>query len=766
MASPNEVQFEFYNPSTPARAGSSGSTSHFDPPSTGTASGRKPKQSPSQKLDHIPDAIASVQWSVSTFLQHLLWYEDAQGQAVICDACHSQVVSSLLNGQSKPFFGEIITLAYHNARREKYRTNNPTASGSMFVLGGVLQSIEHAELALCTWAVQLVADLVARESDVMIKLESGLHLRASSKKSSKYLTTWEKVDVFSLRGLQSTAEEKAPVLWYILSAYTDPNPVKKNGVVSVRQYQPKNTVCSSVVGSLTFARSNQASLYPLARGIWYFTVKAHQSIYRVESRIAQSVSYESVRKALAAMVEVKRDDLRDAMHPDSGRHFIVVGDNVQVYAKQRDHRISRKNKMMKGFAGTAVEMQDIDPSAFDVDNFVARQNRLQRKQLTTDASSHASPVTLVPLTTGQRVTLQKIRSLQLAEGMKEAVNEFLDHQMGVNEETLNKRLLVVTGDGKTFDQLLKVKKYLVTHDGDFESLCCVVLLLELWHTKWTDLSRIVQTHWGDGSLNDPSSLARIANEIEAPTPSDLRKVDFYNRAHLVNIALDTNILNCWENHFDCNDLVEYFEHLKNKDKLPSFTTLLIDAQTLARWHATTSAHQRARYPKADHVDNVPLGQPWTPNEPDTVLEDGADSDTDDDMSAWGVGSDDGKEADITLANSTLLIRNGVWWWEMCRAVAVGDTGRVWEILKVWLVTFSGSGNPYYSQYLLELYCNFKWEFSPKLKEAILNNWLVNLHGLPGHFIPLDLMQEHANFWLEDMAQHKGKQFDDPFYRSI
>ncbi|KDQ57007.1 hypothetical protein JAAARDRAFT_109613, partial [Jaapia argillacea MUCL 33604] len=474
------------------------------------------------------------------------------------------VVSSLLNGQSKPFFGEIITLAYHNARQEKYRTNDPTASGSMFVLGGVPQSIEHAEPALCTWAVQLVANLVARESNVMIKLELGLHLRASSKKSSKYLTTWEKVDVFSLRGLQSTAEEKAPVLWYILSAYTDPNPVKKNGVVSVRQYQPKNTVCSSAVGLLTFACSNRASLYPLARGIWYFAVKAHQSIYRVKSRIAQSVSYKSVRKALAAMAEAKRDDLRDAMRPDSGRHFIVVGDNVQAYAKQRDHRIGRENKMMKGFAGTAVEMQDIDPLAFDVDDFVARQNRLQRKQLTTNmilndidwthldrAAAFQFLHTLVGfipclssysgaldnwaksnLTKNQIPPTRRSNTIPLAtnsademtvQGMKEAVNEFLDHQMGVNEETLNKRLLVVTGDGKTFDQLLKVKKYLVTHDGDFESLRCVVPLLELWHTKWTDLSRIVRTHWGDGSLNDPSSLARIANEIEAPTPSNLRK---------------------------------------------------------------------------------------------------------------------------------------------------------------------------------------------------------------------------------------------------
>lgn len=84
----------------------------------------------------------------------------------------------------------------------------------------------------------------------------------------------------------------------------------------------------------------------------------------------------------------------------------------------------------------------------------------------------------------------------------------------------------------------------------------------------------------------------------------------------------------------------------------------------------------------------------------------------------------------------------------------------------WIITFAGSGNPRYSTYLLETYCNFKWEFTPAYRELRLNNWLVNLHGKPGRFIERDLMQEHNNFWLEDLAQHKGSEFDDKYYRNI
>lgn len=40
------------------------------------------------------------------------------------------------------------------------------------------------------------------------------------------------------------------------------------------------------------------------------------------------------------------------------------------------------------------------------------------------------------------------------------------------------------------------------------------------------------------------------------------------------------------------------------------------------------------------------------------------------------------EGDWPLANSILLVRDGIWWLEFCRAVSIGDTGRVWEVLKV------------------------------------------------------------------------------------
>jgi len=130
------------------------------------------------------------------------------------------------------------------------------------------------------------------------------------------------------------------------------------------------------------------------------------------------------------------------------------------------------------------------------------------------------------------------------QGMKQGVLDFLSTQMGITAENLNNTVSILSGDGKTYSMLLLLKKNLSSEEGDFESLRWIYPLLELWHTKWTDLSRVVRAHWG--TTDDPSSLAAIAEVSNCPTPSDLRKVDFFDGSHLVNLALDAHLLNCWE----------------------------------------------------------------------------------------------------------------------------------------------------------------------------------------------------------------------------
>lgn len=308
-------------------------------------------------------------------------------------------------------------------------------------------------------------------------------------------------------------------------------------------------------------------------------------MFRVDSRLAQSVSHASVYAALSSMSSATKNHLREAVREGGGRYFLIVSDNIQTYAKQRDHRIGRENRMIKGLAATAVEMQDVDPQGFDTKELIRRQGLHERKTLTVDtitedidwehlerAASYQfleAIIKFVPALSVYRKQLDELSKTSLeinpipptrhtnvtplatnssdemyVQELKHGVLDFLSTQMGVDADSYDGRAWIFSGDGKTFDQLLKMRKYLSVDEQEFSSFRWLVPLLELWHTKWTDLSRIIRTHWG--VKTDSSSLAALADTIDYSTPSNLRKVDFYQGARLVNLALDAHLINCWE----------------------------------------------------------------------------------------------------------------------------------------------------------------------------------------------------------------------------
>ncbi|KAJ7823897.1 hypothetical protein B0H14DRAFT_3469796 [Mycena olivaceomarginata] len=124
----------------------------------------------------------------------------------------------------------------------------------------------------------------------------------------------------------------------------------------------------------------------------------------------------------------------------------------------------------------------------------------------------------------------------------------------------------------------------------------------------------------------------------------------------------------------------------------------------------------------------------------------------------------GFDGDRVLSNAILFLMEFGWWIELNYAIPEGDVGRVFEILKIFIFTFAGSSNQNYLRYMLDLYALLEFECSPELKEALLNNWLINLTGELGKFIEGDLMQEWNNRWLSDFSGQRGGDYDDKFYR--
>lgn len=82
-----------------------------------------------------------------------------------------------------------------------------------------------------------------------------------------------------------------------------------------------------------------------------------------------------------------------------------------------------------------------------------------------------------------------------------------------------------------------------------------------------------------------------------------------------------------------------------------------------------------------------------------------------------------------------------------------------------MLTFSGSSNHNYANYLFRLWVMLKYEFSDDLRHLITQNMLVNPEGIPGHIFEGDKLREHHNLHTEELVQHKGLEYGDEFVRS-
>ena len=134
-----------------------------------------------------------------------------------------------------------------------------------------------------------------------------------------------------------------------------------------------------------------------------------------------------------------------------------------------------------------------------------------------------------------------------------------------------------------------------------------------------------------------------------------------------------------------DDLVQHFQRQSSEKRLVSLANLMEDASHLARRYSSEQAYTKALLPRSpqSHSDDIPLAADFPQGVPSAqVVMDMEAMLLEDEITAPPF------QGDWPLANSVLLIRDGIWYMEVVRAVALGDIGRVWEVLKV--CSFNGS----------------------------------------------------------------------------
>lgn len=376
------------------------------------------------------------------------------------------------------------------------------------------------------------------------------------------------------------------------------------------------------------------------------------------SRIAEMSTYSTIYNTLKSLATHEASITQDHAR-DKTLHGFLQFDNVQNYTRQRDHHVGRTNKMNIGIAATYCELEGIDIDARDLQDRRKRIVENKRTELTVEQllgmidqhhldtvysfhwlrilvnsipelshlKSHVlmlfkskaaklqlsvQPTTLHPLaSSGKNETV--------TTELKDALFDFLA-QMGHTNADHDDRIVFAGGDGLTFQKMLELQRYLQFHHDPFQSLEILEPVLSLWHTEWTDLSRVFKTHWGNLMSMDPSTLGHSASKINRPSPTNLKKVDYYTAAELMYLILETRMLDCWRsvncfyckllltslfrNHFKCSDIFDHFKTLADKKVLPEIEDLITSARQLPRTFLSTRAISFA-------LDNILISSEWS-----------------------------------------------------------------------------------------------------------------------------------------------------------
>ncbi|KAJ7445371.1 hypothetical protein B0H11DRAFT_2162611 [Mycena galericulata] len=682
---------------------------------------------------------------------------------------HAQMASAFLGGRGK-FTPSSLLNCWMKSSDGVLSADSPHLA-QMFSTETPYTEIGPIRPALTSFALQTVGKYLARRSEDAVKASGGLHASVKNKDTTQELT-WAKFGADTISTVGEILDHHLSAAWYLMDKIAMRRPRTREGVVIQRKTRPSSGVIIHALSDLLFCRSQDANLLPLALPV---------EIMAYNCRIGTMPAYSTIHRNLKRLSSQEAAFTVTHGRDANGFGFLLF-DNVQNLARVRDLRIGRENHMNVGMSALWVfeladkrryighnarasltveqlydflDQEDADLMGFHqwLEVLVRCIKPLNSQIPDVQALSRGTSKLLAPL---EKSVVHPLgpsgKKETIPSELKEGLLDFFAQVGQLPGDYLARKLIV----------------------GDpFKSFEIVEPQLQVWHTKWTDLIRIFQTHWGrtSGKSNNPASLGHSAGKIGRPAPSNMKKVEFYPGSQLLYLVLDARMLDCWSLLLKTEDIFAYFDDLEVTNNLPDLAHLSEIAKNLHRTYSSTRARDHAQFDlgrTSTWAKTIPEGSPWVPVD----VEDSSLNKTKKKRKS-GAQKKRKEEppkapckGDFVLGQAIDFFRDALNSRKIATSVANGDVGRLYECLKYMLFTFSGSTHTNYMSYLLETVVNLELESSPGLRTALLLCEILNLRGIHGHFEEGDYVVEFFNRLLEDVVQRKNAQFDDDFIRNV
>ncbi|KAJ7660020.1 hypothetical protein B0H14DRAFT_3701557 [Mycena olivaceomarginata] len=590
------------------------------------------------------------------------------------------------------------------------------------------------------------------------------------------------------------------------AAYEPEDEPLSNGVSLKMQRDPWLGVTAVILIMLYF-RYRYAIVFPTFIGLFLFTCNAHRDIFALLCRVGFSVSYSTVLATLHVLAADSSTQLHaiGAAVQVAQPMFLLLFDNVNKMQRAWQQVLGKRDTLNSGCASTLIGLEDITEDAMDSGPLLKNIEEKKRKNLTVSELiddidwEHLEGVgsgTAAAIWTKHVPSLRMHAPAAPTTGVAMQLQNLVVDQLLILGHWLQCWLIMICGDQLSIDRIrnlryIKIKMYMDKGDTPFQRHDWALPIIQLWHLKWNWQKAIFRLHWFEPTGKDIFGLHHDV-DLLTRTKFNHLKCDFYPAHHILEDRFDALMLDAlrWKKtgiiHPPKTPLIDGLEmyfNAKSKGPLKDITFEELDAfsHIVYRRCMCNDAFEDAQghYPRDPTihgpqtvVEDVPplVSIPGVPSE-DADSESETEADSTAPMTQAkkrkGTRAKKGKAAESANSfgndqcHSTTInfIRMTFWYLEMCAAIAEGDIGRVFEVLKVLRFSFWGAGSTNYGNEMLELACNFLYDFPPALRHAVLNNYLVNTTGLLGHWLELDLLQEHFNFWIKRLFNSKSHNFD-------
>ena len=582
--------------------------SPYQPPSDDIESPtkkRRPRLSSREKFTLAFDYITGqLDLSISHFLWELFLYEN-DGEIIKRSSSHDSAISILISGRAKYTVPQILEqiLKYPSSTPAR---GSAESRDNMYSLTKPWFSIPRIKPALTTLAISLVTEHLVTEIKTTVKSSSGLFGSVPpSRAGQRWSIGWMDISKDTPSVVQNILRARSPTILHILERLVSPEDsepgvevtrkMRRPDMVSVPPWVPPfslliisifSKTSSEILSTIAYCRTPFARLLPTARAILYFACGIQQTAFQYNSHIGLTPSWNTTVATLKRMAALNADIIRD-LGRSADRAAMMRTDNIQQYVKRREQRVGRGNRMKIGMSAIITEVEDFDPRAFDLDDKLERIRQGKRAALTTEQlvawidhhhmqiigalqwvqvlvnyipqlAKFKSEVSrhfrtkgmggIMPLPQGRKTHVYPLSTVAKNENVTtefhDALLDFLK-QLGQEDDDFVLRLLPILGDGLTYERLLQIKSYMKDQGNSLRRFEIIEPWLETWHTGWTNLSQNFETHWGDATNGDPSSLGHSATKVGQKKPINLKKVDYYPAAYMAFLVLDVRMLDCW-----------------------------------------------------------------------------------------------------------------------------------------------------------------------------------------------------------------------------